>query len=62
MNEEEIPYPQTVHDILAKFMQSIEEWESEIEGSPSDADMRNLYKIYDASEQEIRSFIALEHV
>lgn len=58
MNEEDIPYPQTISDILAKFLQSIEIWSSEIEGSPSDNDMTQLQGIYDDSEKEIREFIA----
>jgi len=57
MNGEELPYPQTISDILAMFMQRIEEWQTTIEGSPTDVDMRELTDIYDVSELEIRTFI-----
>lgn len=35
-----------VRDILAEFMQSIEEWQSEIEGSPSKENFADLDAIY----------------
>lgn len=34
-------------NVLAEFMQSIEDWQSEIEGSPTKEDFAELSAIYD---------------
>jgi HPt (histidine-containing phosphotransfer) domain-containing protein len=42
-----------LRDILATFMEDIEEWESEIEGSPTKADFASLDQIYDETIDEL---------
>lgn len=47
----------TVHDTLASFMQALEEWQSLVEGTPTEADMVELDKIYDIAEVNLRFII-----
>lgn len=39
--------------VLAEFMQNIEEWQSEIEGSPRKEDLADLDAIYDETIAEL---------
>ena len=47
----------TVHGVFVAFMEAIEEWQSQVEGSPTDDEMRELDKIYDIAEVEMRFII-----
>jgi len=38
---------ESLHEILAEFMDGIEQWESNIEGSPEEKDLKDLEHIYD---------------
>lgn len=53
-------YTMTIRDLLAEFMSNIEEWETQIEGSPTPEHYKQLDKIYDLSEVEIRHLLAVE--
>lgn len=53
-------YTMTIRDLLAEFMGNIEEWETQIEGSPTPEHYKQLDKIYDLSEVEIRHLLAVE--
>lgn len=48
---------QTVEDTLIAFMEAIEEWESEIEGTASSDEMKELNKIYEITESNLRFII-----
>lgn len=47
----------TVNGVLVAFMEAIEEWQSEVEGSPTGDEMKELHKIYDIAEVELRYII-----
>jgi hypothetical protein len=51
----------TVRDTLVSFMDAIEEWQSQIEGTPVEGDLFELDKIYTIAEVELRFIINNDH-